>query len=113
MRRASGAKGMLVHVKSSSLTQVQEAMRKVVPVLSFVKRSGTKECLMRYGIDLKEGHYRCVICGRAITTYEDVGMLISNGKKHVLVCSKQSCMTKADLVTIYDRYLKRAMETFR
>jgi len=109
------ARNLLMNIRNGDLAQVQEAIKKTVPVLSFVRKSGAKEYLTRYGIDLREDRYKCAICGRRITKYEEVGMLISNGKEHILICDRQSCIAEADLVTIYDRYIRhstgRSMET--
>ena len=97
-------------MRNRHLTREQEVVRKVIPLLSFAKKTKVKDYLLQCGIDLKRDSYKCVICGREIVTYEDVGVLITNKSGHVFVCSNPSCMAKADLVTIYE-HIKRLMET--
>ena len=84
-----------------STRQVFDNLRKVVPVIRFARRTEVEKYLKMYNIDLDSGEYRCAVCGERVTR-ENVGMLVSDGSKVILVCSKPSCMAKADFLRLYE-----------
>lgn len=81
---------------------IQNDLRKIIPVIKFARKTDINKYLKLYKIDLEKFHYKCLICGRRITKSSDIGTIISNGEKILIICSKQKCLEKIDLVKLYE-----------
>ncbi|RLG16514.1 hypothetical protein DRN63_04120 [Nanoarchaeota archaeon] len=86
----------------TSVNTVYRDLRKTIPVLTFARKREVKDYLKLYNIDLATGEYRCKICGEIIREENDVGILINDGNSISLVCSKKSCMERANFLKIYE-----------
>jgi len=76
--------------------QIEENIRKILPILSFVDKEKAKAYLRDYGIDLERDNRYCYICNARIT-YENLGFFIVDGDRVLFVCNKKECKEKFNI----------------
>ena len=77
--------------------RVYEDLSRVVPFISFARRSDVDKYLEKYKLDLEAREYKCIVCGARITR-ENIGMIISDGGRVKLVCNDPSCMNSVNIL---------------
>jgi len=83
-------------------TSISDIAKKVIPLIRFARRSEVNKYLKLYDIDLKNENYTCAICGKRIIREDEIEMIINKNGRIILICNKPSCVSKANLVRIYE-----------
>ena len=84
---------------ASIFKQSFDELKRIVPRIIFARPDEVKKYLEKYGLDIDEEEYRCVICGERVTS-KNLGIII-NGEKIKVVCNKPKCMNKANIFSLY------------
>ena len=79
------------------LKRVEEQLKNIVPVLSFVRRRDARAHLLKLRIDLRSEERFCVFCGSRVTE-ENIGALIETEDDVKLVCNKRECLAEVDIL---------------
>jgi len=75
------------------MKNMNRSLSKLLPVVSFARRSDVDKYLKMYNINLESGEYKCAVCGDPITR-ENIYAIISNGTSIKIICNKPSCQAK-------------------
>jgi hypothetical protein len=87
-------------VEVKNVRSAYGSLCRLLPVISFARRSDIDKYLKMYNVNLESGKFRCAICGD-IVTRENIYALIVNGSSIKVICNKPSCQARLTINTPY------------
>ena len=85
------------------MRKVNRSVSRLLPLISFAKRSDIDEYLKMHNIDLEKEKYLCYVCGETITR-DNIGIIFSKEGSIKTVCNKSSCLDKINIYSLHVHY---------
>ena len=73
--------------------EIEENVRRILPILSFIDKESVDRYLNKYGVDLNRDIVHCQFCNVRIT-HENIGIFMVSENKLIFVCNKKECQEK-------------------